>query len=366
MKTIAAVVHEAGAPFLLEEVELDELRPDEVLVRMVATGLCHTDLSVRAGYIPFPLPGVLGHEGAGIVEEVGSAVKRVVPGDHVLASFTSCGGCPNCTGGHPAYCHSFLPMNLIGGQRADGSHTISQNGAPLNAHFFGQSSLSRHSIVDERSLVKVDPGAPLDILAPLGCGVQTGAGAVLNILKPEPGSTVVVFGAGGVGLSAVMAAALTGSVRIVSVDLVASRLALAKEMGATDTIDATTTDPVEAIMAMTNGIGVPYTIETAGVVKVLSQAIQVLAPMGTCAGVGAPPAGSVVEIGPQFMLDGRRYIGTTEGDSNPGFITTLARLYEQGKLPLHKMIKHYAFEDIEVAAADAHAGVTIKPVLRFD
>ena len=366
MKTIAAVVHEAGAPFSLEEVELDELRPDEVLVRMVATGLCHTDLSVRAGYIPFPLPGVLGHEGAGIVEAVGAAVKRVVPGDHVLASFTSCGNCPNCTGGHPAYCHTFLPMNLIGGQRTDGSYTISQNGTPLNAHFFGQSSLSRHSIVDERSLVKVDPGAPLDILAPLGCGVQTGAGAVLNILKPEPGSTVVVFGAGGVGLSAVMAAALTGSVRIVSVDLVAPRLALAKEMGATDTIDASTTDPVEAIMAMTNGLGVPYTIETAGVVKVLSQAIQVLAPMGTCAGIGAPPAGSVVEIGPQFMLDGRRYIGTTEGDSNPGFITTLATLYEQGRLPLDKMIKHYRFEDIEVAAADAHAGVTIKPVLRFD
>ena len=210
-KTIAAVIHEKDAPFSFEEVELDEPRPNEVLVRMVATGLCHTDLSVRAGVIPFPLPGVVGHEGAGVVEAVGSEVQRVQPGDHVLASFTSCGYCSNCKAGHPAYCISFLPLNLLGGMRADGSHTIEQNDRPLNAHFFGQSSLARHALIDERSLVKVNNDAPLEMLAPLGCGIQTGAGAVLKVLRPEPGSSLAVFGIGGVGLAAIMAANLSAT-----------------------------------------------------------------------------------------------------------------------------------------------------------
>ena len=169
--TIAAVVHEKDAPFVLEEVELDEPRANEVIVRMVATGLCHTDLSVRSQVIPFPLPAVLGHEGAGIVEEVGSAVKRLRPGDHVLASFTSCGVCVNCYSGKPSNCDHFFPMNLLGGTRLDGSHTIHQDGVPLNAHFFGQSSLAHHALVDERCLVKVDESAPL-LLAPLGCGYR--------------------------------------------------------------------------------------------------------------------------------------------------------------------------------------------------
>jgi aryl-alcohol dehydrogenase len=177
---------------------------------MVATGVCHTDLSVRSGVIPFPLPAVVGHEGAGIVEAVGSAVQRVRPGDHVLASFTSCGVCGNCMSGAAAGCDDWIPMNLLGGKRLDGSHTMRQGDTPLNAHFFGQSSLARHALIDERCLVKVDAAAPLELFAPLGCGVQTGAGAILNVLRPEPGSTVVVFGAGTVGLSAVMAAAITG------------------------------------------------------------------------------------------------------------------------------------------------------------
>jgi len=366
-KTIAAVIHEKDAPFSFEEVELDEPRPDEVLIRMVATGLCHTDLSVRAGIIPFPLPGVVGHEGAGVVEAVGSAVQRVKPGDHVLASFTSCGHCSNCQAGHPGYCFSFLPLNLLGGMRADGSHTIEENGKPLNAHFFGQSSLARHALIDERSLVKVNSDAPLEMLAPLGCGIQTGAGTVLNVLRPEPGSSLVVFGLGGVGLAAVMAANLSAVGRIVAVDLVPSRLALARELGATDTIDARSTDVVETLMELTSGKGVNYTIEATGNTKVLGQAIQVLAPLGTCAVIGAPLAGSTVPFDVNFLLNGRRIVGITEGDSDPeNFIPALVRLYELGRLPLDKLIRHYPFEQIEQAAADAHDGSTIKPVLTYN
>jgi aryl-alcohol dehydrogenase len=365
-KTIAAVVHEKDAPFALEEVELDEPRPNEVLVRMVATGLCHTDLSVRSRVIPFPLPGVVGHEGAGVVEAVGLAVERVKPGDHVLASFTSCGYCPNCQAGHPAYCFSFLPLNLLGGRRADGSHTIEQHGTPLNAHFFGQSSLARHALVDERSLVKVNSDAPLEMLAPLGCGIQTGAGAVLNVLRPEPGSSLAVFGIGGVGLAAIMGATLSAAGRIIAVDIVPSRLELARELGATDTIDARSTDTVQTLMDLTSGQGVNYTIEATGNTTVLGQAIQVLAPLGTCAVIGAPPAGSTVPFDVNFLLNGRRIIGITEGDSQPEhFIPALVRLYELGRLPIDRLIRHYPFEQIEQAAHDAHSGNTIKPVLTY-
>ncbi|MHB1343323.1 MAG: NAD(P)-dependent alcohol dehydrogenase [Thermoleophilia bacterium] len=367
MKTIAAVVHEPGGPFSLEEVTLDEPRAGEVLVRMVATGLCHTDLSVRAGYIPFPLPGVMGHEGAGIVEAVGSAVTRVASGDHVLATFTSCGECAHCVGGDPAYCHTFIPDNLLGGTRSDGSYTIHQDGMPINAHFFGQSTLARHALIDERSLVKVDPGAPLETLAPLGCGIQTGAGAVLNVLRPEPGSTVVVFGVGGVGLAAIMGAALTGATKIIAVDVVASRLQLARELGATHVVDASATDAVEAVFELNSGHGVQYTIECTGIIDVAGQAVKVLAPLGTCALIGAPPAGSTLPIDVQFMLDGRRLIGVTEGSSRPElFIPTLVQLHSQGKLPLERLIRRYPFEEIERAAADASSGSTIKPVLVFD
>lgn len=251
--TRAAVVESGGAPFTLTAVELAEPGPHEVLVRVVATGLCHTDLGAASGGLPFPLPGVLGHEGAGVVEEVGSAVTGVVPGDHVVLSFTSCGDCRNCRGGHPAYCATWLPLNLIGGRRADGSSTISRDGEPLGGHFFGQSSFAERALVDERSLVKVDPDVPLESIAPLGCGVQTGVGAVWNVLKPRLGDTIVVLGAGAVGLSAVMAAALTPATRIIAVDRVAERLSLAEELGATHTVNAGAADLGETLAVLTDG-----------------------------------------------------------------------------------------------------------------
>ena len=367
MKTIAAVIHEKDAPFVLEEVELDAPRPNEVLVQMVAVGICHTDLSVRSGVIPFPLPAVVGHEGAGIVMEVGSAVQRVRPGDHVLASFTSCGTCVNCASGAPSNCDTFFPMNLLGGKRSDGSYTIHQNGSPLNAHFFGQSSLAKHALIDERSLVKVDESAPLTLLAPLGCGIQTGAGTVLNVLRPRPGSTLVVFGTGAVGLSAIMAAALTAAAHIVAVDLVPSRLELAKELGATETIDARTADVAETLKELSHGRGVDYTIESSGNLVAANQAVHLLAARGTCVILGAPPAKSTVPVDVNYMHLGRKIIGLADGDSVPQvFLPALVRLHEMGKLPLERLVRYYPFADVEKAAEDAHSGVTIKPVIVFD
>jgi len=363
--TEAAVVETGGAPFTLSNIDLDDPRPDEVLVRMVAAGLCHTDLGVASGGLPFPLPGVLGHEGAGVVEEVGSSVTRVKPGDQVLLSFTSCGECRNCRDGHPAYCATWLPDNLIGGRRADGSATISRDGEPLGGHFFGQSSFARMAVVDERSLVKVGPDAPLELLAPLGCGIQTGAGAVWNVLKPRPGSSVVVLGAGAVGLAAVMAAALTPATTIIAVDKVAARLELAREVGATHVVDVTTDDLVTSVTEITGG-GADGIVETTGSAAVLRQGVDALAARGTLVIVGAPPFGTEAALDVNGMLAGKQVIGLTLGDSETqSLIPALVELVGSGRMPIGRLLQEYPFADIGQAVADVAAGTTIKPVLRF-
>ncbi|MER6282805.1 NAD(P)-dependent alcohol dehydrogenase [Streptomyces sviceus] len=364
--TRAAVVESGGAPFTLSDVTLDEPGPHEALVRMVATGLCHTDLGVASGGLPFPLPGVLGHEGAGVVEAVGPAVTGVVPGDHVVLSFTSCGDCRNCDGGHPAYCATWLPLNLLGGRRADGTSTISRDGEPLGGHFFGQSSFAERALVDERSLVKVDPDVPLESIAPLGCGVQTGVGAVWNVLKPVTGSTIVVLGAGAVGLSAVMAAALTPATTIVAVDRVGERLTLAKELGATHTVDAAAENLGEALAAITGGQGADGIVETTGNVAVLRQGVDALGARGTLVVVGAPPFGTEVSLDVNGLLGGKRVVGLTLGDAETqSFIPALVRLVKEGRLPLHRLISTYPFADIDQAVRDMGAGKAIKPVLTF-
>ncbi|MEU5891073.1 NAD(P)-dependent alcohol dehydrogenase [Streptomyces sp. NPDC047461] len=364
--TRAAVVESGGAPFTLTDVQLDEPGPHEAVVRMVATGLCHTDLGVASGGLPFPLPGVLGHEGAGVVEAVGPAVTGIEPGDHVVLSFTSCGECGNCNGGHPAYCATWLPLNLIGGRRADGGSTLSRDGEALGGHFFGQSSFAERALVDERSLVKVDPDVPLESIAPLGCGVQTGVGAVWNVLKPVTGSTIVVLGAGAVGLSAVMAAALTPATTIVAVDRVGERLSLARELGATHTVNAGEADLVEALAAITGGRGADGVVETTGNVTVLRQGVDALGARGTLVVVGAPPFGSEVALDVNGLLGGKRIVGLTLGDAETqSFIPALVDLVKAGRLPLDRLISTYPFADIDQAVRDMGAGKAIKPVLTF-
>ncbi|WP_158839556.1 NAD(P)-dependent alcohol dehydrogenase [Saccharothrix deserti] len=364
--TTAAIVESGGAPFTLTQIELDEPRAGEVVVRMVAAGLCHTDLGVASGGLPFPLPGVLGHEGAGVVEHVGPGVTSVAPGDHVVLSFTSCGHCVNCRDGHPAYCAAWLPLNLLGGTRADGSATITRDGTPVGGHFFGQSSFSKLAVVDERSLIKVDPDIPLESIAPLGCGVQTGAGAVWHVLQPRPGSTVAVLGAGAVGLSAVMAAALTPATTIIAVDKVGERLDLALELGATHVVDGGSADIAEAIAEITAGAGVDGIVETTGSTAVLRKGADALAARGTLVIVGAPPFGSEVALDVNAMLAGKKVVGLTLGDGETrAFIPALVELVRTGRMPIDKLISHYAFEDISSAVRDMSSGKTVKPVLTF-
>lgn len=309
---------------------------------------------------------MLGHEGAGVVEAVGPAVTGITPGDHVVLSFSSCGECRNCHGGHPAYCATWLPLNLIGGVRADGTSTISRDGTPLGGHFFGQSSFAERALVDERSLVKVDADVPLESIAPLGCGVQTGVGAVWNVLKPVTGSTVVVLGAGAVGLSAVMAAALTPATRIVAVDKIGERLSLAKELGATHTVNVGETDLAEALAEITGGQGADGVVETTGSVAVLRQGVDALAARGTLVVVGAPPFGSEVALDVNGLLGGKQVVGLTLGDAETQtFIPALVQLVKEGRLPLHRLISTYPFADIDQAVRDMGAGKAIKPVLTF-
>lgn len=374
LTTRAAVVEAPGAPFVVQDVVLDDVRAGEVLVQVVAAGLCHTDLGVQAGGIPFALPGILGHEGAGVVLEVGPGVDRVAPGDKVLLSYTSCGRCANCRGGHPAYCATWVPDNLITGVRRDGTPTVRRpdgegGGTQLGGHFFGQSSFAAHAIVDERSLVKVPDDAPLEVLAPLGCGVQTGFGTVWNVLDLAPGSTLAVFGAGAVGLAAVMAANLLPLAAVIAVDLVPERLALAAELGATHTADASpdSDDDVAKVVAdATDGRGVDAAIDTTAVPAVVRSAIDLLAVRGTCAVVGAPPAGTEAAFDVQGLLPGKRVVGVTLGDGEPEtLLPQLVDLHRRGLLPLERLVRHYTLDELDAAAADMHHGRTVKPVVRL-
>lgn len=366
----AAVVRGQDATFVLEPVQLDDPRPDEVLVRVRAAGICHTDLSVRAGLTPGPLPAVLGHEGTGTVEAVGSAVTRVRPGDTVVLTFDSCGCCPPCLAGQPVRCEHWPELNLFGGCRLDGSATLrAADGSPLHGHFFGQSSFATLALASERNAVPVPEQVvrqlPPELLAVLGCGVQTGTGAVLNVLRPEPGHTLAVFGAGAVGLAAVLAAGLTAATGVVVVDVQPARLALARELGATAVVDARTEDPVAAVAALTGGRGADRTLEASGSVRVLRQAVDALAVGGVCAVAGAPAAGSEVALDvPALLGRAPRIVGVNQGAAVPSrFLPALAELCRSGRLPVGRLVRTFPFAEVERAAAAARSGEVVKPVL---
>jgi len=362
--TKAAVLTAPQTPFDVQDVELDDLRDHEVLVRMVATGVCHTDLGVWAGGIPFPLPGVIGHEGAGIVEEVGAAVAGIAPGDKVVLSYTSCGVCPYCESGRPAYCTSWLPRNLFNGAREDGSPTITANGVGIGGHFFAQSSFAQHAIAEDRNVVVVDPDSDLTQLAPLGCGVITGFGSVWNALDLQPGARMAVFGTGAVGMSGLVAAALRDPALLVAVDIVPERLTLALELGATHAINAAEENVVERIGEITDGAGLTNAFETTGVPTVARQAIDALGALGHLVVCAAPPPGTEIPVDYQAILPGKVVSGVTMGDADPKvLIPELAALVKSGKLPLGRLIKHYKLEELDQAAGDMHQGVTVKPVI---
>jgi aryl-alcohol dehydrogenase len=361
----AAIVESAGAPFKLGSVELGDVQPGEVRVGMTASGICHTDLLIRDGSFPTPMPVVLGHEGAGVVEEVSAGVTSVAVGDRIALSYASCGGCHTCASGRPFYCADFFARNFLAA-RPDGTTALSRDGEPVHSHFFGQSSFATGAIVNECSVVAIPDDVPFEVVAPFGCGVQTGVGSVINALRPQAGSSIAIFGAGGVGLSAVMGAVICGCEPIIVVDVRPGRLELARELGATHTVNAAESDPVEAIREITGG-GVDTSLEASGVPGVLRQAVDVLGSDSVCGLVGAPPLGTEEALDVNGLLStGRTVRGLVEGHSVPQtFIPQLIDLWRDGRLPVDRLVRAYDFDQINEAADAALAGDVVKPVLRM-
>ncbi|MGW2572125.1 NAD(P)-dependent alcohol dehydrogenase [Streptomyces sp. NPDC001537] len=364
MRIQAALVEAPSGPFTIRDIDIEPPRADEILVRVTATGICHTDLTTRAMWPEQLIPMVLGHEGTGVVEAVGTAVTTVAPGDTVCLSFRSCGACESCADGHPGYCTAFQGLNASGG-RGDGTSPLSRDGAPVFGGFFGQSSFATYAIAYESNTVKIPADLPPEVAAPLGCSVQTGAGAVRNVLRPEPGTSLVVFGAGAVGLSALMAAVALGCSPVVAVDPVASRRALAEELGAKATLDPGAVEDMAAAVRDVTGGGAHFAIDTTAVPAVINQAIGALRPMGglALAGIGAPEAALDVM---SVIGKGLSVHGVIEGDARPAdFLPWLIDRYREGKLPVERLVTSFPFAEIETAAQAAVSGQAVKPVVTF-
>jgi aryl-alcohol dehydrogenase len=357
----AAVVRGAGQPFTIEPLTADDLQPDEIAVRIAAVGICHTDLAVQHGHIPVPLPAVLGHEGAGTVESVGAGVASVHPGDRVILSQALCGHCAQCLGGEPAYCEHAARLSL-GGRREDGTPTLWAADTPVSGNFVGQSSFATHAIVKERNAYPVAGDVPFEVLAPLGCGVMTGAGAVFNDARLEAGSSVAVFGCGTVGLAAVMAAKVAGAAIIIAVDLHAARLEIARRLGATYVVAGGS--DVTAQVQDRAGDGVDVAIEAAGVPALAAAAVASTHRRGRTVIVGAAPFGSALELDWWTLAAGRRVQGSVIGSSDPGRdLARLVELWRAGKLPVGELITTFPFDRINDAVTAMAAGDVIKPVL---
>jgi aryl-alcohol dehydrogenase len=349
----AAVLRKPGGPLVIEALQMEGPRDDEVLVRLVASGICHTDIDLCAGGASSPV--VLGHEGAGIVEKVGKAIRSVKRGDHVVLSYQSCGRCRDCNADRPAQCEHFWDLNF-GFARLDGSNALAPSG--VRGHFFGQSSFATHALATERNVVKVAKKLPLELLAPLGCGLQTGAATVINSLAVEAGASVTVFGTGSIGLAAVMAARIVGANPIIGVDIHAKRLALARELGATHDIRNGKTGVTKKIRAITSG-GVDHVVESTGDAALYRSGLDLLNPRGSMALLAGGSS-------PVELPDGRKAFDVVQGDAAPQrFIAYLIRLYGQGRFPFDRLVTFYDFADINRAIADAKSGKTIKAVLRI-
>jgi aryl-alcohol dehydrogenase len=363
MRITAALSGNGGPAPELVELEQEEPRAGEMRIRMVATGICHTDLHEHPGRHS-PQPIVLGHEGAGVVEKLGEGVRGFELGDHVILSGNSCGTCPSCLAGRPTYCDLAMPL-CFGAKRLDGSTALCGADGPVHSHFFGQSSFASHAIVPVRTAVKMPKDLPLEKLGPLGCGVVTGAGGVIEALKVGFGDTIAIFGTGGVGLSAVMAAKLVGAKRIVAVDLSPERLELAREFGATDCLLGTEDDLAAKIRGIT-GRGVNFTFNTTNSAAVHTLALEGLAMNGTAGFVSAPLGPFSLQMF-GMLAGGKQLRGILGGDANPQtFLPQLAEYWRQGRLPFDRMLTFYPFAEIDRAFADAHAGRAIKPVLLME
>jgi len=353
----AAVTEAAGGDFRIETLRIDAPGPEQLLVRIVACGVCHTDMVMRDGALPVPFPAVFGHEGAGVVEAVGPGMTGLAPGDHVLLSFDSCGACPACHDHQPGYCPEFFPRNFLGTLEPE-QGGLWRGEEQIGSNIFGQSAFATHALAHPRNVVKVGADLPLHLLAPLGCGIQTGAGTVLETLKVQAGQSIAIFGAGAVGLAAVMAAAIAGAGRIALLDRHAHRLELGRELGATEVATG-----LEALQAPFD-----HVVDTTGVPTLLGPTIDLLAPRGTLALVGAYPSDPKLMIDASAIMSlGRRIIGVVEGGIDPQrFVPELIAQYRAGRLPLEKLVRTYPFAAIDQAVHDSETGAVIKPVLLME
>jgi aryl-alcohol dehydrogenase len=365
MKIQAAVAYAETDKFDLIEVELEDPREDEILVKIAGVGLCHTDLLFRSlGEDAYPFPAVFGHEGSGVVQRVGSKVTKVIPGDRVAITFRSCGICDRCIQGSAPYCRT-MPMLNYTGMRPDGSKAIHGESGEISSHFFGQSSFATHALTTERNVVKVPDDVALDLMGPLGCGIQTGVGGIVNSLDAEAGSTVLIVGGGSVGLSAVMGAKIRKCKTIILTEPMENRRELAIELGATHTIDPSETTTLEEAVRRIVPQGVDYAFDTAGIPSVLEDTIGCLGSKGVLGIVGiAPPDTRTPGLLQQIVTYGLTIKGIIEGDSNPDeFIPELIAHYKAGRLPFDKMVKTYKLSEINQAVADQLSGKCVKAVL---
>ncbi|KAK3988836.1 chaperonin 10-like protein [Cladorrhinum sp. PSN332] len=384
IQTEALVVHSPGADFLMTPILVNELRPDEVLVEIQYAGLCHTDLLLQHGLLPsLPFPAIAGHEGAGTIIALGSPditsrSSQLKPGAPVLLSFTSCGTCKPCTSNLPTKCPDMPRSNLRAIRPKDNttaatllspsSNTTESVPVPVSAHFFGQSSFSRLAVVHERSIIPCQHPEQMHLYAPMGCGYQTGAGTIINVLKPGPSDAVLIFGMGSVGMAALMACKAINVQNVIAVDIVNGKLTLSKELGAGFTINPLElASVVDAVKDATGGKGAKFAIDTTGVGKVVESMLECLAAGGTAASIGAPPPGDKITVdAAAFFHMNKSWVSVIEGDSNPPeFIPYLIDLHRRGRFPVERISKVYPVAEIKRAIADMEAGIVIKPVLKF-
>ena len=360
----AAVLRETKQPLTLEEVAIDDPRASEVLVRTGATGVCHSDLHFMLGAYPHPLPTILGHESAGTVEKVGERVETLKPGDRVVLSFVpSCGTCERCVEGRPVLCQRT--------RRGDRPDKLMRGDESIN-QFSGMSAFAEQQLVQETACIPLPDDVPMEPACLVGCSVMTGFGAVVNTAQMEPGSTVAVIGLGGVGLNIVQSAALAGASRIFAVDLAEDKLQAARKFGATDTIDASQDDPVDALKKMTKPItggGVDYAFEAIGLAKTAEQAFAMARRGGAAVIVGMVPFGETINVpAAQFITGEKRILGSFYGSTRQAKdMPMLLRLYQQGKIKIDEMITNrYALDQINEAYDDLQKGAMLRGVLTFD
>jgi aryl-alcohol dehydrogenase len=353
----AAVVREPGGDFTIETIEVEAPRAGEVRVRIAGVGLCHTDLIFRDQFAPFALPGVLGHEGSGVIEAIGEGVEGLAVGDAVVVGFSSCGACPRCDEHLPSYCQSFVPLNYAGMRLDDGSTAYAKDGERVTSHFFGQSSFSALTVTRARNVVKVDTSkVALELLGPLGCGFQTGAGGVMNSLACPAGSSIAIFGGGPVGLAAVMGAVIQGC----------STIILGQELGATHVIDPRAVDNLGEALRAIVPLGLDFAFDTSGVVPVIEAGLAALGSHGAIGLVGVPSkADATISVNiAALMTPGHRIVGIIEGDSDPqSFIPELIAHHAAGRFPFDGLIRTFPLADINEALAAQARGECIKVVL---